>query len=195
LTIFQDETIRERTLSYLKEMIRVSAQLGAKAIVFGSPKNRLTYGLKKNDLKTISISFFQEIGEIAKNHNVFFCIEPNAKEYGCDYITNTAEALELLQEINHPFIKLNLDTGIMTMNKEVYEQSITSALPYLCHFHISEPFLEPIGTQNTDHQRISSILKDHKYEKWVSIEMKSAISGRNVETIDQVLEFVNSVYG
>jgi D-psicose/D-tagatose/L-ribulose 3-epimerase len=41
LTLFDDADTRQRTLDYLCIMVRVCARLGARALVFGSPKNAI----------------------------------------------------------------------------------------------------------------------------------------------------------
>ncbi len=194
LTIFQDKITRTKTLSYLKEMIRVSAVLGAKAIVFGSPKNRITYGLDHHTVMDIAIPFFTELGEIAKQYHMFFCIEPNAKAYGNDFITNTNEGVTFVQMVNHPNVGLNLDTGIMTINQESYADVIARALPYVYHVHISEPFLEPIGTKETNHLALASALRSVNYTRWVSVEMKGNKPPHNIDALDQSLKLVTSIY-
>ena len=35
--------------------------------------------------------FFSELGDVAKQYNTMLCIEPNAPQYNCDYITTADE--------------------------------------------------------------------------------------------------------
>ena len=48
MEIFKDTSSRNDTLEYLRNISRLSRQLGAHVLVFGSPKNRLVGTLKKS---------------------------------------------------------------------------------------------------------------------------------------------------
>lgn len=194
LTIFQEKETRVRTLAYLQEMIRVSAGLGVRVVVFGSPKNRMTKGLDRREVLDIALPFFTELAETSKQHDVFFCIEPNALGYGCDFITNTQEGIEFVQMVNHPHIGLNLDVGIMTMNAEPYTKVITQALPHTHHIHVSEPFLKQIGKGGTDHQAVAAALRRVNYSQWVSIEMKGLEFSDGLQSVENSLKYVADIY-
>lgn len=194
LTIFQNKETRAKTLMYLQEMINVSAVLGVKVVVFGSPKNRMTNGLDRREVLDIALPFFTELGETAKQYEMFFCIEPNAFEYGCDFITNTQEGIEFVQMVDHPHIGLNLDVGIMTMNAEPYAEAITQALRYTHHIHISEPFLKQIGMGGANHQVVAAVLRRVNYSKWVSIEMKSLEFSDELQNVESSLKYATDIY-
>ena len=42
-------------------------------------------------------------------------MEANPPEYGADFVTRAAEAIELVKAVNHPGFRLHLDTGCMTL--------------------------------------------------------------------------------
>ncbi|WP_046216457.1 sugar phosphate isomerase/epimerase family protein [Paenibacillus wulumuqiensis] len=194
LVLFQDEKTRIRLKQYLFKIIELAEVFGTTILVFGSPKNRYTGMISKQEQMNIAVPFFHELGEKAVKHNVIFCMEPNAKEYGCDFITNTNEAIDLIKAIDHPGFKLHLDAAVMTMNNENYAQTIETSMPYLAHFHVSEPFLNLIGSQETDHQSIAEALISNQYEKWISIEMKNGLMDSNKESVKRALDFVTRIY-
>lgn len=194
LLIFGNKDKRNATLIYLEKMIRVSAQLGAEAIVFGSPKNRNRFNVNKAQALHIASDFFSKIATISKRYNVFFCIEPNPIEYGTNFINNTDEAVGLVRNVDHPNFKLHLDSGTMTVNGENVEEAITDGFPYLRHFHISEKNLSPIGKGKTDHEKIANILRTLNYKHWVSIEMKGMENSSNIGVVDEVLKFTSAIY-
>ena len=194
LSIFKNKDKRNATLIYLGKMIRISAQLGAEAIVFGSPKNRNRFNVSKAQALSIASDFFFKLATISKEQNVFFCIEPNPVEYGTNFINNTDEAIELVKNVNHPNFKLHLDSGTMTVNGENVEKAITDGFPYLRHFHISEKILAPIGKGKTDHEKIANILRTLNYKHWVSIEMRGMENSSNISVIDEVLKFTSAIY-
>lgn len=196
LTIFDSKEVRTKTIDYLSRIVHLSSLLGSKVMVFGSPKNRFINGLDYNKALEIACEFFYEIAEICKQYQIFFCIEPNPPEYGADFILNTNDAIKLVTKTNHPYFRLHLDTSTMTINKESYEDSIKNGLSLLKHFHISEPYLEPIKEEVTDHKNIAAILKKLNYNenRWVSVEMRSSDIGSNIERVDKTLELVTGIY-
>jgi len=195
LTVFENETIRLKTKEYLSKMITLGAKLGVKVLVFGSPKNRLVGIMDKIKAWNIAIEFFSYLGDIAYQHKVEFCIEPNPAEYGCDFIRTGLEGLELVKEVNNPGFRLHLDSGGMIMNKEDYGNTIEQSLPYLSHFHISEPYLQLAGQSQQEHLKIAGILKEVNYNNWVSIEMKNSLQEKNIIAVKEALEIISKIYG
>ncbi|WP_150270361.1 sugar phosphate isomerase/epimerase family protein [Paenibacillus tepidiphilus] len=195
LTLFEDENARNQMKKYLKKIIEMAGVLGIKAVVFGSPKNRLSRSMSKSEQLSIASGFFYEIGQYAVDNNLKFCIEPNPQQYGCDFVTNTQQGIELVKEVNHPGFQLHLDTGALILNEENFAESIEASLPYLAHFHISEPYLELVGSgKHNHHHEISKILKGLHYENYISIEMKNAILPSNIESVKRALNFVSELY-
>jgi D-psicose/D-tagatose/L-ribulose 3-epimerase len=193
LTIFEHKDKRQETLRYIEKMIHVSAALGAGIMVFGSPQNRARKGLPMPESIEIASDFFYHIGEVAKLHDIFFCIEPNPQEYGTDFINNTHEAIALVKQVNHPSFRLHLDTGVMSVNKEDFESSIRDGFTFLKHVHISEKNLVPLGSTNLDHKTFAVVLEKYNYDRWISIEMRSKESG-NKKTVESTFKYVTSQY-
>lgn len=192
LKIFDDS--RGDTLEYLKKIIELAQKLDVKVLVFGSPKNRFIGDMPKDEAKKIAIDFFKELGEYAHSKERCFCIEPNAKEYGCDFITNTDEAIKLVKEVSSKGFRLHIDSAVMAMNGENIEENLKIALPYTEHFHISEPFLELITNNKTNHEEFAKTLKSLNYDKWISIEMKNGVMDSNIEAIENSLEYIRGIY-
>jgi sugar phosphate isomerase/epimerase len=185
---------QKKILDYLKKVFEIGNNLGIKIVVFGSPKNRLKKNLSFSEAKKKASDFFYKLAELGKDNNIIIALEPNPKQYGADFIMNTDEALDFIEYVNHKNLRLNLDSGILTLNNEDLEKNIKRSLPYLSHFHISEPYLGPVGKKNVNHLKIASILKKNKYSFYCSIEMK-AQSDNNLLTIENALKFVKEIYG
>lgn len=192
--LFGESQIVDKLTAYMKMIIHMGGLLGARALVFGSPKNRIKGGLSFSEALESAVPFFSELAQYASESGTCLCIEPNATGYGCDFVTTVAEAVELVRAVNHPGFALNLDAGVMTMNSETYETAIVSALPYMRHCHISEPYLGKITDSLTDHKRLALSLRDSNYEGWLSIEMKSGLGDNNITLVDECLEYVKRVY-
>jgi len=100
-------------------------------------------------------------------------MEANPPEYGADFVTTAAEAVELVRAVNHPDFRLHLDTGCMTLAHDPIAEMFDAAFPLLRHFHVSEPNLDPPGTSGkVDHPAFAAELKRRGYPHWVSLEMR-----------------------
>ncbi len=171
LTIFADSSARRQTLDYLTGIFALAGQLGATALVFGSPKNRKIGNLQPVEVDKIAVSFFSEAAALAERHHVVFCLEPNPTEYSCDFVTCGAQAVSLAALVNRSGFGVHLDAGAMTLSRDPIEETFVSAAPYWKHFHVSEPFLRPIGTGGVAHAQFATALGDSGYRGWISIEM------------------------
>ncbi|GLI09888.1 tagatose 3-epimerase [Paenibacillus tyrfis] len=190
LSIFGEAN--DSTLAYLESVIYMASKLSAKALVFGSPKNRIVGNKNEKSAREEATVFFRKLGDAAYKNGVYVCIEANPKEYGCDFITSTLEGLHFVQDVDHAAVKLQIDTGTMFVNDEDPIKTLQTCLPFAGHFHISEPFLEQIGKNN--HSKIASFLNKINYDGWVSIEMKNNLNSNNVGSIRCALEYVKKTY-
>jgi sugar phosphate isomerase/epimerase len=195
MTLFEKKEKREQTFQYLSGIMELAQALGAGVLVFGSPKNRLRGNRDPETVMDEAVEFFRRLGEEALRHNTLFCIEPNAAEYGCDFIRTAREGRDLVKRVNHQGFRLHLDAGILTMNKEPYEMVLDDCMDTMAHFHISEPQLSLVGEGATDHPRIASHLKKAGYQGWVSIEMRNGLLSSNPEAVEKALDFVCRHYG
>lgn len=193
LTIFEDEKSRENTLDYLKKCIDVGAQLGVKSLVFGSPKNRNVPDKAKNDYLEIAMDFFHKIGTYAISKKLFFCIEPNPKEYGTNFICTTQEAIRFVRTLDNEGIRINFDTGSIIMNNED-PNIFNDAFQYIGHIHISEPFLNLIDPTRELYREICNLLRKKNYQGNISIEMKKCSEINNIENIKNVLIGIKKLY-
>lgn len=194
LTLFDDAATRERTFTYLSGIVRVCARLGAKALVFGSPKNRRIGNRAVADVLPEAVEFFGRLADVAASHGTCVVLEANPPEYGADFVTDAAQAADLVRSVNHPGFRLHLDSACMTMAGDNPDEVIPAAAPLLAHFHASEPRLAPLGTGGVDHARFAAQLRAGNYAGWVSIEMKQT-DPFDVNSVGNAVRMVQEVYG
>lgn len=192
LTIFNSKIARQKTLAYLTKMMKLTSWLGAKAMVFGSPKNRVVGDLPKSEADKIAFDFFIQVGDRAKKYDVFFGIEPNPTIYNTDFMNTTAQTVSFVKKLNHSHIKINIDTSTIAANKTNYGETLKDGLAYASHFHISEPFLKPIPAGKTNHKKVADVIKKLNYNGWLSVEMP--LPKTNLSQITRTLKYVNSTY-
>ncbi len=195
LLLFGDRAVRDQMADYLRAVLKLAGKLGARPLVFGSPKNRLKGDLPAAEAMDIAAEFFSTLAETAAQENVILCIEPNPPEYGCDFVTNTAAALDLIRAVNHPHFRLHLDAAIMTMNDEAVEAALENAAEYLAHFHVSEPQLGVVGNGAVDHARFAAALRKIGYQGWVAVEMRSGWTSPDIDSVASALDYTVGIYG
>lgn len=194
LTIFESKKKRTNTLDYIRLIIELSSSLGAKAIVFGSPKNRVTGNLSKSNVQKIAQDFFYQIGEICKPHKLFFGIEPNPPIYNTDFINTTQEALKLVKAVNHSNFKVHLDSGALFYENKNTLETLSQAIPLSSHFHISELFLKTIPQKKAPHQALAKTLSKLNYQGYLSIEMPLPPNEDHFSQITKTLKFIETTY-
>lgn len=176
----------------LVRTIDLGTALGAHALVFGSPKNRVRGSMSPVDAMSRAVDFFRPIGDHAAEQGVKLCIEANPPEYGCDFVTTTAEAIMLCDAINNRGIGVNGDLGGMTISGDEPAASIAAADGLLAHFHASEPDLAELGVE-ADHEAAGDALLAIEYEGWISIEMRAAQD--NVMRVGRAVRYAKAMYG
>jgi sugar phosphate isomerase/epimerase len=193
LTIFDGAVTRERTLEYLGKMCRLGEWLGTGVLVFGSPRNRAIGARSPAEVTDIAVSFFRRAGALARWHGVTLCIEPNPPAYQCDFITTTSEGLRFVAAVGDSGFGLHVDAGTIAVNKEVTDPNLPSCLAQAKHFHISEPFLAPVGGGTTDHRQVAEVVRTSGFEGWLSIEMKEA-KADILTTVTQAVQYACVTY-
>ena len=147
---------RLQLAEYLYRVIELGAGLGAQALVFGSPKNRLRGSLALADAMASAADFFRDVGEFAAQHGLVVAIEANPPEYGCDFVTTTREAVALCGAISSAGIGVNGDLGGMTMSGDEPRATVEMTRGCLAHFHASEPNLAELSAKSNldDYRRM-----------------------------------------
>ena len=178
-------------LKHIYFVLECAKELESKVIVFGSPKNRFC-NIKKNDADNIFIETMNKIGSICEKYDMYFCIEPNAEIYGCNYITNSFDALSILKKIDNKNIRLHLDAACMHLSDDFGLEN-TEIQNYMEHFHVSEPYLFNFDDPKDSHIRYSNILKKINYKKNICIEMKCD-NDLFKKNIINAINFANNTY-
>jgi sugar phosphate isomerase/epimerase len=195
LKIFESKSNCDETLSYLKEYIKLVGKLGAKVIVFGSPKNRQRKSLGKDEADLIAIPFFKSLGKESAMRGIKFCIEPNARDYSCDYITTARQGIELVESVDNEGFCLHLDIACMSLAGDNIKHSIRAASTLLEHFHISSPMLGQVeALKGVDHVAAAAALREIDYKNYISIEMRPSEVGSNVARVERAVRFVKATY-
>ncbi|HOL21585.1 MAG TPA: sugar phosphate isomerase/epimerase family protein [bacterium] len=166
-----DKALREKTADYLCKLVDFTADIGGSLMVFGSPKQRnigegQTYEKVKENVKEV----LSKVLKKCENRNIFLCLEPLARTE-TNFINTAAEAIEIIEEVSHPYLKLHLDVKAMSDEQKPVPDIIREGSKYLKHFHANDKNLGGPGSGDTDYAPIISALREIKYNGWISIEV------------------------
>jgi sugar phosphate isomerase/epimerase len=194
LNLFGSAEAKTAMLNHLSAVCRIASGLGATRLVFGSPKNRDRSGLSDEVAQEIAVSFFLRLGDIATDHGVLICLEPNPPCYGANFMMNSSETANVVSEVAHPAIRMQLDTGALTINGEEPCHIITQYASLIGHVHASEPDLVTLGDGGTNHAIVALALSELLPDQVVSIEMLPAKNETNLSAIERALNFATRHY-
>jgi sugar phosphate isomerase/epimerase len=184
----------DKFINHFKSIINYANVLEATRIVFGSPRHRRVPDNMPIDFANKQfIKVMHELAEYASHYNVIICLEPNAIEYRCNYITNITDAIYIINQVCHPNFQLNFDTGNAIMENDINKVVISDISNYILHSQVSLPFLEEIKDINDDdivHNDISLSLQ--KIETHISLEMKEI--NKYSDFVKNIQKFI-SIYG
>lgn len=187
LNIFGSQASQDAMLSHLAAVCRIAKGLRATRLVFGSPKNRDRSGLTDEEAMKVAIPFFQKLGDIAHFNDVVICLEPNPVCYGANFMTTSAQTSDVVRQVDHPAIKMQLDIGALTINHENAPSVVQECASLIGHIHASEPELVPLGDCKTDHIEIATVLGRHLPGHLVSVEMLATKNEPHTESIERAL--------
>ena len=77
----------------------------------------------------------------------------------------------MLFRSSHPAIRMQLDTGALTINGEDPHTLLKARSDLIGHVHISEPQLVPLGDGSTEHANMAQAIEQYLPNHVVSIEM------------------------
>jgi D-psicose/D-tagatose/L-ribulose 3-epimerase len=194
LNVFGESKSQDAMLEHLLAVCRIGAGMGATRLVFGSPKNRDRSGLSDAQALEQAVSFFRRLGNAAQKYGVIVCLEPNPTRYEANFMTTSKETAEVVAAVGHRAIRMQFDTGALTINGESPEDVLESSAGLIGHVHASEPDLVPLGDGGTDHRLMHKALQQHLPDHVVSIEMVATKEESHLRSIERALTWAVEYY-
>lgn len=190
LNLFSDDGTM---LARLAAQCRVGQGLGARALVFGSPKQRDRGALADTEVRRTAVDFFRRLGDAAARHDVVVCVEANPAMYGCNFMVRTAEAAAMVRAVDHPAIRLQLDVGTMAAEDEDVEATVAAHAPLFAHAHASEPGLVTLGEGGAPHVRAAEVIRRLRPDLAVTVEMATQPDG--LAAVARAVAAAQAAYG
>jgi D-psicose/D-tagatose/L-ribulose 3-epimerase len=166
-----DHSVRQRTLEYLKMLVRNANGIGAEVLAgvyYGSIGKLVGRGPIDRELDRIAASL-KELAIFAEDHRVKLALEPVSRYE--TYLLNTVEqGLAMVDRIGEANVGLLLDTYHMNIEEKDFYRAIVTAGDRLFHLHASENDRGIPGTGLVRWGCVFRALRDIDYEGGLSIE-------------------------
>ena len=167
-----DTEVRQRTVAYLNDLIDFCGDLGGPVMIFGSPKQRNTVGISVDEAKQYFAEGLASVADHAQERNVKILIEPLDTSQ-TDVVNTMAEAVQIVNKINHPAIQTMFDFHNTPDETEPFDVLVKKYYDHIYHVHVQEMDGKHLGTGDavTEFVPTFQLLKDLNYNKWVSLEV------------------------
>ena len=167
-----DAAVRQKTVVYLDALIDFCGDLGGSYMIFGSPKQRDTKGISVEQAKKYFADGLAAVADHAQQRGIEILIEPLGKRT-TDVINTLAEASEMMERINHPAIKMMFDFNNTVDETEPFDVLLRRYYRNIHHVHVQEMGGKHLGTGTAvnDYVKAFQVLKDIRYNRWISLEV------------------------
>lgn len=175
-----DAAIREQGLQYIKDCVEIAAFMGSP--IFGGPlysavgKTRFISDEQKQQERQWCVENLTEAARFAQEKGIILGLEP-LNRFESDMVNTADQALSIVQEVNHPNLKIALDTFHCNIEEKDIPTTIRKiGKDLLCHVQGNESDRGTPGTGNVDWQGIKEALEEIGYEGAVVIETFGTVS-------------------
>ncbi len=178
-----DEATRFDNIEILKKLIEAVKQISAQTIEIPLVDNS---SIKTESEKETLIASLAPALPVAQEQGITITLETDLPP---------GPFLELLEDISHPFVKANYDSGNSSgLGYDPYEE-ISTLGKFVHNVHIKDRLLGgttvPLGTGNANFDKLFQALKETQYQSSFILQAARGEDGKESETIRGYSDFVN----
>jgi sugar phosphate isomerase/epimerase len=167
-----DNDVRERTLTVMRGLCGLAADLGAVILVHGSPDQRRLEAGDEQGCQQRGVDAFAAVAGAAAEAGVTYCVEPLSRDQTA-FVNTVAEAAEVVRNINNPALQTMIDCSSAGLTEtesvpDLIRRWIPSGL--VAHVHFNDPNRQGPGDGALDFAPILAALRDTVYPGDASIE-------------------------
>lgn len=171
--IHEDSAIQQNGIAYIRGCIEATQALGATNLVgpIYSAVGRVwqqSADERARDLDTL-VKNLRLLAAYAGDHGVVLGIEP-LNRFETSFINLAAQAIEVVNRVDHPACKIMLDTFHMNIEEKSLGDAIRATGSRLCHLHSCENDRGAPGSGNVTWDAVAQALRDIHYDGPVVIE-------------------------
>jgi len=174
----EDPALHKAGIDYLRYAADVAAELGAgivggpltgNPLVFAGRPPQPVSETERLARKQRCVAGLKAAGDHAAAKGIVLAVEP-LNRFESDVLCTTQQAIELLDAVDHPAVRLMLDTFHMHMEEASIAEAIRLAGNRVVHFQANENHRGFPGTGSTDWVAVARALHDIGYRGPISLE-------------------------
>jgi sugar phosphate isomerase/epimerase len=167
-----DAGIRRKTVAYFDTLIDFCGDLGGSYMIFGSPKQRDARDISVEQAKKYFAEGLAAVADHAEQRNIKILVEPLGKRI-TNVVNTMAEASQLTVQVNHPAIQMMFDFNNTADETESFDVLLRKYYKKIHHVHVQEMGGKHLGTGTgvNDYVKAFQVLKDMRYNHWISLEV------------------------
>ncbi len=201
-----EESIREAGIRFLKQCVDATAETGLSSFsgVIYCEFARKDQHKPSSDNWKFAAESLRRVAEHAEPQGVSIGIEP-VNRYESNLVNTAAQAIELKEMIDHPSIRIHLDTYHMNIEEKSFYDATKLAGKDLIHYHLCENDRGIPGTGLVDWDGIFQGLKEIEYTGYAGLEsfvglaqsmntwVWRTLAPSGDELLDQGIRFIRSM--
>lgn len=171
--VHPDSVVCEAAMQRTHQVIQFAGALGSGTLVnIGRLRGRMDWLTITDPLekRTQFIKTFQAVSDYAAKFGVRISLEP-CNRYEVDFVHNTSDALQVIQEVGRQNFGLMLDVFHMNIEDASLEGALRQARPVLWHVHVADSNRWAPGQGHLDFRSIVDTLVEMDYDDYLSGEM------------------------
>lgn len=166
-----DTEVRNRTIDFAKHLARLGGAMGAKFMVWGSPKQRdVVEGDTYECAFKRGVEGVRQVCEVAGSLGITVAMEPLGPQE-TNFMLFADDTIQFIEQVDHPACQLHLDVKAMSSEPDPIPQVIKAGADHLAYFHANDANLRGPGFGQTDYVPIATALKEVGYDGYVSVEV------------------------
>lgn len=166
-----DPAIRENAKKYIIDCIKISSELGSP--VFCGPLysavGKLVGRARNQEEWDLAVKGLKEVAKVAGDYGVNLAMEP-LNRFETYFINIAEDAVKLAKDVDHPNMKVHLDTFHMNIEEKDLYTAIKHTGKYLGHVHCCENDRGAPGSGHVDWDGVFKALREVNYNGWLVIE-------------------------
>ena len=168
-----DAAVRQRTVDFMQFLCELCAAMGGRYLVHGSPKQRLIH---EGETHAVALARATDCwalaAQAAQGAGVTYCIEPLSADQ-TPVVNTLAQAVAVLQSVNHPHLRTMLDTSSAGLAESVpLPELIDQWFPtgWVAHVQLNDPNRRGPGQGTMAFGPILAALKRQGYSGPLAVE-------------------------
>ncbi len=166
-----NKSVRKNAVNIAKRAIEIANTLGSDVVagphyaavgkLTGKPRTKAEWNMV--------VRFLKQLGPYAQDHGVTLAVEP-LNRFETYFLNTAADAVNLVKEVDHPSVKVHLDTFHMNIEEKDVYAALKETGDLLFHFHANENDRGTPGTGQVHWKDVARAVKDSGYDRWAVIE-------------------------